>query len=526
MAARDQHRLTRYNCCVRAGAIALFVAVGCSRGSGGDDGNEGESTGAPIDVPAPDFLEPAGSELHLSVMRFEDLELDVKIAAGATDLEIDGISVGTLDPPEPIGSLTASLLRLNMSGGLVPSVHTIQLSTVDPVASEVSELIDVFIDAEPTPEIDATLADEVVATGDAAVALGLEDAGMLAVLDAGTSSLQLFAADGSGWSATAGHVAVLPGYSTAPEDRVPAIAVERDATDPDALLLAWRVGHPGMRIDAAATRWGSSELAPTVALALDPAWIGSFEVAALDRPVLAAGLLVAELEAHGDAEEPRLGDRTLASVRLGADATPGAPARAALGLFDIDGVSAAVDPLGARAAGPVALGVRLGGRPAVLEVDRRARTLAVRPSTTNDSFAALADLDGPLVTLIGAFGSRIVAGRTTDPDDIALALVDDSGAAGVRDATLDLADAELGAPTGPPAIGLVGGATVVLVPFGAEGPLLLAIIVAGDPAVRLVPEIGCDVVALPQTAAGNAAGALAFACLRDRELRLGTLALH
>lgn len=510
---------------MRAGAIALFVVIGCN-GSSASDSDEGESSGAPIDAPAPDFLEPAGSELYVSVMRFEDLEFDVKIAAGATDLEIDGISVGTLDPAEPVGSLSASLLRLSMGGGLVPSVHTIRLATIDPVANEVSELVEVFLDPEPTPEIDATLADEVVGMGDGIVALGLEDAGMLVLLDAVASSVQLFAADAHGWTADASHTSLLPGYSAAPGDRVPALAVERDPADLDALLFAWRVEHPGMRIDAAATTWGSSELAPTVALTLDPAWIGPFETASFDRPVLAAGLLVAELVAHGDAEEPRLGDRTLASVRLADDATPGAPARASLGLFDIDGLSPALDPLGARGGGPVALGVRLDGRAAVLEVDPITRTLALRGSTTSDSFATLADLDGPLATLLGAFGSRIVVGGTTDPDDIALALIDDIGSSGVLDASLDLGAADLAAPTGPPAIGLVGGATVVLVPFGTDGPLLLAIVVSNDPAVRLLPELGCDAVALPQSAAGNAAGALAFACLQDRELRIGMLALR
>jgi hypothetical protein len=265
---------------------------------------------------------------------------------------------------------------------------------------------------------------------------------------------------------------------------------------------------------------------PAAALTLDPAWIGPFETAFFGRPVLAAGLLVAELEAHGDAEEPRLGDRMLATVRLAVDAVPGAPARAAFGLVDIDGISPALDPLGVRGDGPIALGVRVDGRAAVIEVDRSARTLALRPSTTIDSFSTLADLDGPLVTLLGAFGSRIVVGGTFDPDDIALALIDDSGTSGVVDASLDLGDVELPAPSGPPALGLVGGATVTLVPFGAQGPLLLAIVVADEPAMRLIPELGCDAVALPQTAAGNAAGALAFACLRDRELRLGTLALR
>jgi hypothetical protein len=278
---------------------------------------------------------------------------------------------------------------------------------------------------------------------------------------------------------------------------------------------------------------------PIAALALDPEWIGSFETAALGRPVLAAGLLLAELEAHGDAEAPRRGDHGIAMVRLAEDATPGSPARVQLpapidptapdavpGLADVDGLALALDPAGATAGVTVALGVRLAGQPAVLDVDRSARTIAVRPSTTADSFGALEDLDGPLATLLGAFGSRTVAGTTIDGDAVALALVDDRGTGGVNDASIDPADVELGPPSGPPVFGLLGGATVVVVPFGVDEPLLVALVVSADPTLVLVPEVGCDAVALPQTATGNAGGALAFACLQDRELRVGTLALR
>ena len=195
------------------------------------------------------------------------------------------------------------------------------------------------------------------------------------------------------------------------------------------------------------------------------------------------------------------------------------------GLVDVEGLVPALDPAGASAGLSVALGVRLAGRPAVLDVDRSSRTLAVRSSTTADSFGALDDLDGPLATLLGAFGSRIVAGATTDPV-VALALVDDRGVAGLNDASIDPDDVDLGVPSGPPVLGLLGGAAIVVVPFGVDAPLLVALVVAADPTIVVVPDIGCDAVALPQTAAGNAGGALAFACLQDRELRVGTVALR
>ncbi len=505
----------------------------CKSGASADEGDTEDTTGAPVDAPAPDFLEPAGGELHVSSLQFTDVELDVAVVEGATDLEIDGASVGTLQPAGPLGELTSDLLRLRVRGGLVPGVHLLQLRTYDEVKPEESEAIEVFIDPEPAPELEVTLADPVVAQCDGIVALGWAELGVLACVDGET--VRAIAASGERWDPESTHTMILPGLVVAPTDRVPALAIERDSADPSALLAAWRVGHPGTRIDALAARWDGDDGAPTTALALDGAWIGSFEIAAFHRPVLAAKAVIAELEAHADAESPRSGDRSLALVRLDGDARPGNPTRMQLhamdsagdpGLADVDALAPALDPLGFEGLGPIAMGARLGRRPVVLDLDRDSRTIAVRPSVTADSFGLLDDVDGPLLTLIGAFGSRMVTGVTTDPEWLALALLDDRAGGGVVDSSVAYAIGGLVMPSGPPAIGLLGGATVIVVPFGADQPLFVVVVASIDPEVTTVAELGCDRVALPQTTAGNAGGALGLACLQDRDLRLGTLALR
>jgi hypothetical protein len=510
----------------------LVVSSACRARDGADGGGSEESSGAPIDAPAPDFLEPAGGELHVSAMHFDDIELDVAVAVGATEVELDGEGLGTLGATNPIGELSADLLRLRTSGGLVPSVHALQMRTVDLVEVEVSEVVDVFVDAEPAPEIDVVLHDAVVAQADGIVALGFDEDGVLVVVDGETATL--LDATAARWRTSETHDMLVPGYVAAPGDRAPAIAVERVGDD---LLVAWRVGHPGASIDAVATRWGEEQGEGTTALALDPAWIGPFETASFGRPVIAAGLLIAELRAYVDAEQPRPGDHAIATVRLDGAAQPGMPSRAQLakpapegagkptGPVDVDGLAPTLDPLGVVGLGPVALGVRIDDVAAVIDVERSSRTISVRRTATVDSFGAIDEIDGPLVTLLGAFGSRIVTGATTDAD-VALGLFDDRGPAGVVDASVDPEDLELGAPTGPPAIGLVGGAAVVMVPFGPDAPVLFALVVAADPVLVPIEELRCDAVALPQTVAGNALGALAFACLQARDLRMGAIELH
>lgn len=519
----------------RVVAIGLGLVVGCKSGSGGEGSGSEDTTGAPVDLPAPDFLEPAGGELHVSTMQLTDIELDVAVVAGPTDLVLDGANVGPLQPAGPLGELTADLLRLRVRGGLVPGVHSLLLRTYDPATPEESEVVEVFVDPEPAPEVEVMLADDSIASCDGIVALGWAEHGVLACVDG--ESVHALASSGERWNPESTHTMVLPGLVVSPSDAVPAIAIERDDEDSTALLAAWRVGHPGVRVDALAGQWGGASGAPITALALDPAWIGAFEAAAFHRPVLAAKALLVELEAHADVESPRSGDRSIASVRLAADAQPGNPVRVQLqagvgvsttdtGLADVDALSPALDPLGVEGSGPVAVGARLGRRAVVLDLDRASRTLTVRPSVTADSINSLDDVDAPLLTLLGAFGSRIVASTTTDPEWLALGLFDDRGGGGVVDASVEYAIGGVASPTGPAAIGLLGGATVIVVPFGADQPLLVVLVTSVDPDVVAIADVGCDRVALPQTTAGNAASALGLACVQDRDLRLGTLALR
>jgi len=510
---------------VRTCALLLVLLAGC-RGAAGEGDGGSDTSGGPIDLPAPRFLEPSGAELHVPTTQHDDVELDVIQVPGATELLVDGFTVGTLDPARPIGALESDVLRLHFAGALLPAPHTLQLRTIDDVETETSELVTVHIDAQPDPGLEATLADPVVAQADGIVVLGANERGVLAIVDGTTSSAVLLTAAGDGWDAARTHTAALPGYVAADDDRVPAIAVTRARDDSDALGIAWRVEHPGVRIDVVTTRWGQSASEPIPALTLDPAWIGSFELAAFGRPLLFDDVLLAELHAAKDVESPRGGDRGLARVRLDDSGRPGAPSRVQLGPVDVDGASAALDPLGALHGGPDTVALRRAGRePVVLEIDPLARTLSMRSGVTG-SLDALVGLDGPLATIIGGFGARIVVAATTDPDVLALGLVDDSGALGIVAASIDLAAFDASAPTGPPAVGLLGGAPVVLLPCGADRPVLAIAVVSTEPTVQALPGLACDAVALPQTAAGNAAGTLAVACLRDRELRLGRLVLR
>lgn len=506
---------------MRRSALVWIVAAGCRGGSGEGEGGS-DTSGAPVDLPAPRFLEPSNAELHIPATQHEDLDLDVVVVPGATQVIVDGVAIGTLDPAEPFGALSADALLVHLAGASIPSTHTLQLRTADAVETQLSELVTVFVDPEPDPTIEATLADSIVATGDGIAALGTDDSGVLIVVDG--AELLVLAAAGAAWDPARTHAMTLPGYVVADDDRVPAIGVARTSDD---LTVAWRVEHPGVRIDVTAARWGDPAGEPRPALVLDTDWVGPFEFAAIGRPLLFDDVLIAELRVHADTESPRAGDRGLARVQLGAGLEPGPPARVQLGLVDADAIAPAFDPVGAAHGGPDTVALRRDGREAVvLEIDATARTTALRPSLATGSIGALAQLDGPLATVLGGFGARIVVGSTTDPAVLALGLVDDRGNAGILDASVDLAAFDLSAPSGSPALGLVRGAPLALVPFGAERPVLAIAVVASEPTVQPMPELACDAVALPQTSAGNAEGAIGFACLRDRELRLGTLTLR
>jgi hypothetical protein len=192
-------------------------------------------------------------------------------------------------------------------------------------------------------------------------------------------------------------------------------------------------------------------------------------------------------------------------------------------LVDLDRLGPALDRLADEAGAPEIATARADQhQPLVLEHDPTG-SVRLRPTALEDVERTFGVVDLPLVTVVGAFGSRTVAGLITSASGrMRVALIDDLGHAGLRETSLT--DDELPAfdqVSGELAAGSVAGITVFLVPYGAELPVH-AVHTAGDRVeVTPLPELSCDAVAL--AASPDASGGLPLACARDGELWLGSL---
>jgi hypothetical protein len=501
----------------RASFVAVLV-VACSGTRAGKESDE--STGGPIDFPAPDFLEPAGGELHLELTRDIDVDLDVSgVEPGRTILSIDGESVGTM-LASPLGTLASGHLRLYLRGGMIASQHNIELSSYDAVASESSELVQVFLEPLAAPTIAWEPSGDPLADGDAFVPTGPGSRGLLGLVDfAGeVAILQLWPLDDRGWDRTRTRMLELPGLRL--KSGEPRAAASALLDDDGSLRVAWRDGVPGSAITAVEVPWDSSANGtPSAVLVPDPKWLGAREWVDVVRPVLAGELVLAELDAPGDAEQPRPGDHVIATAVVADIDEPGAPQLLQLGAVDLDRVTHVIDPLVDATHVSDTLLVRRDHRePLVLDVDRTARTIRRRASTTvalDERWTALA---GTPVATASGFGSRIVAGLTGNA--LAIAMLADRGAVEPLFATVAIDPAA----TGDPALAWIDGTPIVLVPRG-DADVLAVPITSTMPTAQPLVGLACDAIVGPAIPAFGDDQRGEVACLRARSLALVVLRL-
>jgi hypothetical protein len=459
----------------------------------------------------PDFSEPASGRLDVPLSRVEDVALAVLgIVPGNTRLNIDGRTRGSLDASDPVGSLSADTLTLRLRGAMVAGVHTMVLANSGGEEPLDSRTIEVHLApvASPPVLVAEMVGEPVLGTG--VLAAGAADRSVLAILDdtiAEAPVLVVAPRAWAGWDLEAARRVSIPGYRRGPEETGLAIAVQRTAAgdDPedDRLRVAWRVGMPGTAIDLLEEAWTSAD-ETTIgvrAFDLDPAVLGAYEHAELDRPALVGDTLVAEALAATDIEAPRPGDRTLLHARLsGAPVAIGGAARIVLGdRLDLDAIGPVLDPASVEVGGAPLLGARLDGRtPIVLEADPVHGRLSARPTITDGTSRALAGVEGPLASVVGAFGSRSVAGLFAgDPGRVRLVEIDDWGPGGTREHSLGpdaLPDPQTA--TGDLAVGLVAGTAVWLVPYGADVPVHAVIGGGEEPVVQRIDALHCATIAV------------------------------
>lgn len=525
-------------------AVALLLAIACGGDDGKadaglDDGASGTTGEAALPVPA--FAEPASGQLSLPATRAEDLELTVQgVMPGRTELVIDERSLGPLGEDAIAGRLDEDTLVLRVRGSMVEGLHRVRLRNADASGMLDSEMVEVRITAELDLEPTAGALTPSGLAGTKLVAMGEGDDAILVVLEPAAETptddaaprLHLVPRGASGWDVAAARTITAAGLSLAPDERVlPAAALRRDRSDddPGRVRVAFRVGTPGSRIDLLDVAWevATPEITPQASLTVEAAVAGRpAEWAELGRPWLVADLLVAELWAPVDVESSRPGDRTLVSSRVRADVpTLDPPQRVSVtaDLVDLDRLGPALDHAAAEVGAPAIFTIRADQRqPLVLEPDPTGG-LRMRPTVLEGGERTFAFVDLPLASVVGAFGSRTVAGLTTTSSGrMRVALLDDLGEQGLRDTSLG--DEELPAfdqVTGEIALGSIAGIPVFLVPYGPELPVHAVRSTGLRVEVTALPELQCDAVALAPSP--DAGGELPLACARDGELWIGSL---
>ncbi|MEM9456024.1 MAG: hypothetical protein AAGF11_17720 [Myxococcota bacterium] len=536
--------------CVRAAMIVPGLAMALGLTACQDDGGNAEA-GADEDSadpeqdsgmegpPRPSFSEPASGELRLSTTREDDVVLTVEgVIPGLTELWIDGQSLGSLPGAgarsSTIGRLDADALRLFVRGSMLPGRHLMFMRTADVTGQSDSEQIIVDIDVGETQAPIAFEPAPSALLGERVMIDGTGDDALLVLFEAAPSGplLHLVPSNDEGWDPAGVRTVSAPGLTLAPgEPALPASAVRRGSGDGDAgrVRIAWRVGLPGARVDVVDADWDTLDptVEPVVSMTVEQALAGQpAEWAQLGRPRLLADLLVVELWAPVDAESPRPGDRAVVWSRLNADTVElQAPQRLSVGpdRIDLDRLGPVVDRASIEHGGPPLVGVRADQHePLVLEVDP-AGGLRPRVTVLDGRRRTFNFVDFPLATIVGAFGSRTVAGIIVEATGrLRVGLLDDLGEGGFEDFSLGEGDLPaFGRLSGEIAPGVLTGMSVFLVPYGRASPVQ-AIYTTGDEIeVSPLSDVHCDSVALAATPVGD--GEVPLACAIDGEIRLGML---
>jgi hypothetical protein len=499
----------------------------------GDPAEGSTDTEAALDPAEPPiFIDPASSMLRVTTERTDDIVLSVeRVVPGSTRFVLDGRSHGDLSTTPWIGSLEARQLVLRTRGAMVSARHVLWLETpsVDGPARSGEIVVDVVVDALPT--LVAEIEDAPRLRARSILSEGIETEGTLLVYDdadeAGPSLLALRASAVDDSAAIAWDledpvvVPVGPLVEIGGALPASALVLVGDADDPadDRIRVVWRADQ--RTIVLVDRPWHGEAAPPIVALNLDQLDTTSFEHASLGRPVLFGDTLVVETNLLTDTEAPRPGDRRITSVQLSGDPVEAGPPRvsALVGTADVDHIGSALD-YAAWPSGPRPLAVRVhGGRADVFEVDPGSGLL--RRRSTRSTLAGWQGVSAPVGAVLGAFGSRTMVGVAGD--DLLVQTFDDSGNQDASEARIPVGvDATV---AGRPALAVVGGHPVILVPRGAEQPVLGIVVSGGRVSTTGLEEVHCDEIAMPATLVALRSTTSTFACRLADDVRFGVLGL-
>jgi hypothetical protein len=514
-------------------ALGVFaVAVACRTEEPADDGGT-EDGSTEQDLAEP--LLAATVDLEVEVTRVEDLEVGAKfVYPGLTQLLIDGRTVGTMSNLGEVGQFEVEndegggTLRLRLDGGMVPGEHVLQLFTPGAVEALYSnELTVTLIDAAP-PTLEATLGPATVAAGDQLLTHG-ELLLLISLTTSEEPELVIVRRRDGHWDDQQLLTLPLPGFVSAGAAVEPAVSATfleaaADGGGTDLLRVAWRVDDPGTRIDFVDVDWAQEETMSDVApaLTLEGDLVENVEWAALGCPMLLGDNVVAELHAPHDTESHTPGDHLVAAVRLvGTPPTPENPQTLHLAdtTVDVDALGPALELAILDLARPRSFSIRLDGlRPGVVDFDVLA---SLRTPSVAGTIPSFADASAPLTTVIGAFGSHVVA--TLAGGRLKLVEMDTSGTWGALDVSPDADALPAEPPTAALAAGVVAGAPIFLIPYGSAAAVHAVSCSGSDTSVQMLDGLECDAVVVAHTLDGNREDAVDIACLSETALLLGEL---
>ena len=463
---------------------------------------------------------------------------DITIAGAnllpTTRVELDGRSWSLIEPGPVVRS--GQSLQVPLAGALVVGDHELVLVHYADNKELRSEPLTITVEAATLDPLLGTLDPELVGAADRLVDVGPGQR-LLALVDDGAQTVELRLGD---WSAP-GVVQNLPGLvaSAGPASggQIDVMLTEAGmgAGSPAWVVTSWladggqvvrariteldldgQLGEPGPVLEP----WSSAD--PALTGSLGPHELAVVHgVAALDR------MLVVAVEARRDAELLTPGDDLLVTRWLtnegslaAAEITRGPGGR------DLDLPRRATSwlDLGER---PTTLSVRVARAfPWLLEVAGNGL-----PLVTSDPGEAVG-VPGSIAWFAradGALGATHVFAIEFDGDPegtarVRVLRIDRWGTPSLVSSPVD--ELELPAiPTSPPSLGSIAGSPTLLIPFGVGTPAWSVRSTGEGVLLDSLASLDCDVLTLEQAEPGGEGEGRAVACVADRELRLGTLAL-
>jgi len=515
---------------VVAVVVSVFtgaVGLGCPPGASDTEGPTSATQGGEEQFPRPRILDPAGESIDVPVNSVGPLEFAVAgIIPGVTLVVIDRNIVGTLSPATALGELTEDTLRLELNGGMIQDEHSLVLvnpSSEEPEGFQISRALVLSMRVGDRPTLSATLSGT-LSPGSAVTVDGTYDDALLTVVEEPPGEVavaHIFALEGGSWAATPRSLP-LPGYSRAADERSPPVTAQwasraGEEGGEDRLRVAWRVGQDGSAIAGVELGPGGAGSGQPLTLMTAPEpFTESLEWAGYGRPRFHGGDLLVEVEALVDTELDHPGDHRLLQLRWPPPpGLPGAPFEVSVGeVMDLDAFGPAVDlndrgrPLQALRTGGSGIGLvdrdSVGGARIVMDMKK---PLPLEAGAEVDLVAIVSSLGGWMTFAIDRDGAYVL----TLNDTYSILNME----------PIFSAERPEAAPTGPPALAILGGTPLVAVPYGAGEDVHVASLNTEVDRLKVLGGVRCDSIAL--LVDDPARSEVPLVCVLDGEARLGLL---